>query len=467
MNKNIVCSAIGLVGSSFLLQPVSAQKQKAPTQKQERPNIVIILADDLGWGDVGFHNSTVKTPNLDYIATQGIEMDRFYTAPVSSPTRAGLMTGRYPNRFGIRKTVIPPWRDYGLDETEETMADVMADAGYKHRAIIGKWHLGHGRKAYYPLNRGFNYFYGHLNGAIDYFTHEREGELDWHKNWESCYDQGYSTDLIAREAVKYVNDHKKEPFFLYVAFNAPHTPLQAKPEDIALYTSDLNSLSKKEQNRCIYSAMVTCMDRGIGEIYNTLKKNGQLDNTIFLFFSDNGADEKGSSSGVLRGTKFTEWDGGVRVPAVFYWKRAESNYKNLSSQVTGFVDIVPTLKELVGDKNRPERAYDGISILPLLIGSTSCIDRNFYLGCGAVVNKDYKLIRKGRKPGLNLPQDFLVDYQTDPYEKKNASNGNEQIVRSLYQVALKYDTITPCLPEIPYGKGREGFKAPVEWKVTR
>ena len=169
----------------------------------------------------------------------------------------------------------------------------------------------------------------------------------------------------------------------------------------------------------------------------------------------------------LRGRKFDEWDGGVRVPAVFYWKRAESNYKNLSSQVTGFVDIVPTLKELVGDKNRPERAYDGISILPLLIGSTSCIDRNFYLGCGAVVNKDYKLIRKGRKPGLNLPQDFLVDYQTDPYEKKNASNGNEQIVRSLYQVALKYDTITPCLPEIPYGKGREGFKAPVEWKVTR
>lgn len=106
------------------------------------------------------------------------------------------------------------------------------------------------------------------------------------------------------------------------------------------------------------------------------------------------------------------------MPAVFYWKRAESNYKNLSSQVTGFVDIVPTLKELVGDKNRPERAYDGISILPLLIGSTSCIDRNFYLGCGAVVNKDYKLIRKGRKPGLNLPQDFLVDYQTDPYEKR-------------------------------------------------
>ena len=438
-------------------------------QQVERPNIVIVLADDLGWGDVGFHGSEIKTPCLNALAAEGVVLDRFYTAPISTPTRAGLMTGRYPNRFGIRTTVIPPWREDGLDENEETLADMLARNGYSNRAIIGKWHLGHTRKVHYPINRGFSHFYGHLNGAIDYFDHMREGELDWHNDWETCYDKGYSTELITQEAVRCINTYEKEgPFLLYVAYNAPHTPLQAQEKDIELYCDDFGSLTPKEQNRVTYQAMVSCMDRGIGTIVDALKKKGIMDNTFLIFFSDNGpAGVPGSSSGKLRGRKFDEWDGGVRVPAVFYWKRAESNYKNLSSQVTGFVDIVPTLKELVGDKNRPERAYDGISILPLLIGSTSCIDRNFYLGCGAVVNKDYKLIRKGRKPGLNLPQDFLVDYQTDPYEKKNASNGNEQIVRSLYQVALKYDTITPCLPEIPYGKGREGFKAPVEWKVTR
>ena len=149
------------------------------------------------------------------------------------------------------------------------------------------------------------------------------------------------------------------------------------------------------------------------------------------------------------------------------WKKAEKQYKNLSSQVTGFVDLVPTLKDLVGDHSRPKREYDGISILPVLNGKKACIDRDFYLGHGAVVNKDYKLIRKGMKPGLDLKQDFLVDYKTDPYEKKNASAGNEKIVKALYEVALKYDTITPCIPEVPYGKGRDGFKAPKEWKVVR
>jgi len=147
---------------------------------------------------------------------------------------------------------------------------------------------------------------------------------------------------------------------------------------------------------------------------------------------------------------------GGRVPAVVYWERSESNYKNLSSQVTGFVDIVPTVKEIIGDSNILKRAYDGISILPVLKGDTKCIDRDFYLGCGAVVNKDYKFIKKDGNPILNLTEDFLVDYQTDPYERKNASMNNEQILKRLYQVIEKYDTITPLVPEIPYGKGQKG-----------
>ena len=435
----------------------------------ERPNIVIVLADDLGWGDVGFHASEIKTPCLDALVCEGVELERFYTSPISTPTRAGLMTGRYPNRFGVRSAVIPPWREDGLDENEETVADMLARNGYKNRAIIGKWHLGHTKKVHYPMNRGFSHFYGHLNGAIDYFDLTREGELDWHNDWETCHDKGYSTELITKEAIHCIDAYEKEgPFMLYVAYNAPHTPLQAQEKDIKLYTDNFDSLTPKEQKKVTYSAMVSCMDRGIGAIVDALKKKGIMDNTFFIFFSDNGtAGVPGSSSGPLRGHKFDEWDGGVHAPAVLYWKKAEKQYKNLSSQVTGFVDLVPTLKDLVGDHSRPKREYDGISILPVLNGKKACIDRDFYLGHGAVVNKDYKLIRKGMKPGLDLKQDFLVDYKTDPYEKKNASAGNEKIVKALYEVALKYDTITPCIPEVPYGKGRDGFKAPKEWKVVR
>ena len=214
----------------------------------ERPNIVIVLADDLGWGDVGFHGSEIKTPCLDALVGEGVELERFYTSPISTPTRAGLMTGRYPNRFGVRSAVIPPWREDGLDENEETMADMLARNGYKNRAIIGKWHLGHTKKVHYPMNRGFSHFYGHLNGAIDYFDLTREGELDWHNDWETCHDKGYSTELITKEAIRCIDAYEKEgPFMLYVAYNAPHTPLQAQEKDIKLYTDNFDSLTP---NRC-------------------------------------------------------------------------------------------------------------------------------------------------------------------------------------------------------------------------
>lgn len=195
------------------------------------------MADDLGNGDVGYHGSDIKTPNIDRLAKEGIMLNRFYVAPVCSPTRAGLLTGRYPNRFGLRETVIPPWRDFGVDTTEVFLPELLAGAGYKNRAVLGKWHLGHSRKAYHPLNRGFTHFYGHYNGAIDYFTHKREGELDWHNDYKTSYDEGYATDLITEEAVKSIQDYSDDgsPFFLYVAYNAPHGPLQAKNEDLVKY----------------------------------------------------------------------------------------------------------------------------------------------------------------------------------------------------------------------------------------
>lgn len=442
--------------------------QKSNTQP-EQPNIVIVLADDLGWGDVGYHGSEIMTPNIDRLAQQGVELNRFYVAPVCSPTRAGLLTGRYPNRFGLRETVIPPWRDFGLDPEEELLSEVLAKAGYKNRAILGKWHLGHSSKKYYPLENGFTHFYGHLNGAIDYFSHERENELDWHNDYESSYDKGYSTDLITAEAVKCIQSYSKEgPFFLYVAYNAPHTPLQAKKEDLKLYGYDKSRQGKKAKPtpRQKYSAMVTNMDHGIGEIQSALEKAGIEENTFFLFFSDNGGDEgsKGGSSGALRGHKFHEWEGGVRAAALVKWP-AVFNGGRKSDQVTGYVDVLPTIKEMIGDRAPSPRKLDGVSILPALKDENKTIDRHFYLGMGALVTPEWKIIKANRNPKMDVAEDMLFRIDKDEFEQHNVIHEHPEIYKKLDRLVYQYDTIAPPFEVAPYGEGREGFVAPKEWKV--
>jgi len=436
----------------------------------EKPNIVIILADDLGWGDVGFHGSSIKTPNIDELSRTGIQLDRFYVAPISSPTRTGLMTGKYPNRLGIRNDVIPPWRDYGIEPEEKMLPQELDRAGYNNRAIIGKWHLGHSRKEYYPLNKGFTHFYGHLNGAIDYFTHEREGELDWHNDWESSYDKGYSTDLITEHTVECIKKYSKEgPFFIYVAYNAPHTPLQAKDDDLKLYGFDENEPrhgrdktghgNNVEQT---FSAMVTCMDRGIGEIIKALKEVGEFDNTIFLFFSDNGAET--GSSGELRGNKHLEFDGGVRSPALLSWP-AKLKGGQIISQLTGFVDIMPTLLDITGIKSTAN--FDGISILPVLRGNVESIDRRFYLGRGAVVTNEWKFIEKGHNPRMRFEENMLFKITSDVGESKNLIEQYPEIAEDLRKFVIGYDTIQPKRPLPEFSEGQDSFVAPKEWRVTK
>jgi arylsulfatase B len=439
------------------------------SQNPEKPNIIIILADDLGWGDVGFHGSEIATPNIDRLAKEGVILNRYYTASICSPTRAGLLTGRYPDRVGIRSTGITPWRDYGLDTSEVTLPEILAEAGYKHRAILGKWHLGHSRLEYHPLKRGFTHFYGHYNGAIDYFTHKRQGELDWHNDYETSYDKGYATDLISREAIKCITDYNDEaPFFLYVAYNAPHSPLQAKEEDLLQYGFDKNkpqfAKGKGHGNtrRQTYSAMVTNMDRGIGEILETLKALDIEDNTLVLFHSDNGAGA-GASSGKLRGRKYQEWEGGVRAPAIIKWPDGFEGERILD-QVTGYIDVVPTLKEIAGLQTKPKLPFDGISILPVLKGEAEQFDRNFYLGYGAMVNRHWKLIKRTTDaPKMDLEKDMLFHISKDPFETEDVLTDNKQVYENLNRLVTEFDTIEVDNPVPPWGEGREGFNAPKEW----
>ncbi len=458
--------------SAFTFLTLTAGCVAHDTGVVNHPNIVVVLADDLGWGDVGYHGSHIQTPNLDMLAETAIRLNRFYVAPVSTPTRAGLMTGRYPNRMGVRHVVIPPWRDYGIETDEIFLPQELEKADYKHRAIIGKWHLGHSRKKYYPLNRGFTHFYGHLNGAIDFFSHEREGELDWHDDWESSYDKGYSTDLITNRAVQCIRSYSAEenPFFIYVAYNAPHTPLQAKDEDLALYGFDPekprygqgDKTGRGNTREQTFAAMVTSMDRGIGEIIQALKDTGEFDNTIFLFFSDNGTDS--GSSGELRGQKFLEFEGGVRVPALLSWPTRLAG-KKIVDQVTGYVDVMPTLLDIVGVQS--EADFDGISMLPVLSGKQQYIERNLYLGQGAVVSNEWKFIEKGHNAAMRMDSDMLFKIDTDPSEKNNLIDSHRDKAEELRSFVKTYDTIRPPRKLPDFGVGRDEFVAPEEWKVTR
>jgi len=457
--------------------------QNAYSQAGKRPNIIIILADDLGWGDVGFHGSEIKTPNIDQLAKEGVVLNHYYTAPICSPTRAGLMTGRYPNRFGLRATVVPPWSSFGVDTTEEYIPQILAKAGYTNRAVIGKWHLGQAKRKFLPLQRGFTHFYGHYNGAINYFTHEREGELDWHNDEETSYDKGYSTDLITDEAVKCIRNYSGQaPFFIYVAYNAPHGPLQAKKEDLLLYGYDESKPSfgkegaggeedgaqegRGNTRRQTYSAMVTCMDRGIGRILQTLKEMHIGDNTLVLFQSDNGAAPgEGGSSGELRGLKFQEWEGGVRAPAIIKWPAGFKGGRTVE-QVMGYVDIAPTLQQIAGVKTERIKPYDGISMLQVLKEVSKTVDRNLYLGYGSIIHNNWKLVRANAgNPKMEAAEDLLFDIMKDPSEKKDVKSVYPNVYADLVKLVEQYDAIRPAVEVPPYGQGRKGYKAPKEWKI--
>ena len=260
------------------------------------------------------------------------------------------------------------------------------------------------------------------------------------------------------------------PFFLYVAFNAPHAPYMAPDEAIADYIDlqELEKLSKKEQNAWVYRAMVSRMDKGIGEILDSLEDAGLTDDTLVIFVSDNGGVEGltgGSTCAPLKGHKFQEWDGGVRVPALVRWPRHFPGGRKID-QVTAFVDLMPTLAQLVGDRKKTDRPYDGISVLKLLDGRKKTLKRDLYLGCGAVVNRDGKYIRAGKNRAMGLREDWYSAYKDDPYESENVLDAHAKEAGRLKKIADEYDAIIPYVPEQEFGKGQKGFKAPKEWRVT-
>jgi arylsulfatase A-like enzyme len=355
----------------------------------ERPNVVIFLADDLGWADVGFHGGPIDTPSIDRLAREGMELSRFYATPICSPTRAALMTGRDPIKLGVAYATLDPWDNHGIHPEERFMAEAFRQAGYQ-TAILGKWHLGHAQQTYHPNQRGFDHFYGHLHTEVGYFPpFSIQGAQDFQRNGESVDDEGYETFLLADEAERWIRERdRSRPFFLYMPFLAPHTPLDA-PEDLeAKYEnlSDDREAPRGTQDwarymrfvgvksmRRPYAAVVDAMDQAIGRVLTMLDEEGLAENTIVLFFSDNGGmtvyGAGGADNAPLRGGKGETFEGGIRVVAVMRWPgRIQAGSQ--MGQIMSVMDVFPTLAAAAGIGVGARKPLDGIDIWPAISRGT-------------------------------------------------------------------------------------------------
>ena len=416
---------LGLLGLSSLIFPVAPASAAASA----RPNILFILADDLGYADVGFTGGKdIQTPQIDKLAAAGARLEAFYVQPVCSPTRASFMTGRYPMRYGLQAGVIRPWEDRGLSLEERILPQVLKESGYA-TAIVGKWHLGCYQRAYLPTSRGFDHQYGHYSGAIDYFTHQRDGGFDWHRDDRVCRDEGYSTHLIAREAGRLLREQPADkPFFLYVPFNAVHAPHEVPEKYCVPYAS-------LPEPRRTYAGMVAAMDEAIGQILAALDERGFRTNTLIFFSSDNGGPQPGrvTSNGPLRAGKGTVYEGGTRVCACVAWQ-GRIQPGSAIAQPMHMVDWYPTLLKLAGASLDQKLPLDGCDILPVLTQGKPSPHEEILLNtsprAGAIRVGDWKLVLNG-----SVGSSEEDDESPSPARGKQAARRNQPPKVELFNLA--------------------------------
>jgi arylsulfatase A-like enzyme len=404
-----------------------------------KPNIIHIVADDLGWKDLGFQGSSdIATSNLDRLAAEGAQLQDFYVQPMCTPTRAALMTGRYPFRYGLQTIVIPGPAGYGLDTSERLMPQILKDAGY-NTAIIGKWHLGHADTKYWPKQRGFDYQYGAMIGELDHFTHSDAGVLDWFRDNRPVVEKGYSTQLLGADAVRYVEAQSSDrPFYLYLTFNAPHTPYQAPQEYLDRHASIA------DPTRRTYAGMVSCLDDEIGKVITALERKNLRSSTLIIFHSDNGGTTNAQfagqmtdlskiklpcDNGPLRDGKGTLYEGGCKVPALVNWP---GHVK--AQRVNGLihaVDLYPTLAGLAGASIAGGKPLDGVDAWKTVAtGATSQRTELIYNVepfRGAVRQGPWKVIWRSLIPSSVE----LYNLADDPYEKTDLAAAHPERVTTL------------------------------------
>lgn len=427
----------------------------------DKPNIIFIVGDDMGYADVGFHGcKDIPTPHLDRLAAAGVQFTSGYvTGPYCSPTRAGLLTGRYQTRFGHEFN--PGAGAEGMPISEQTIANRLGAAGYK-TALIGKWHLG-SQPAMHPQSRGFQEFFGFLGGAHDYF--DDKGIL---RGQQPISEEAYLTDALGREAVSFIEKNKANPFFLYLAFNAVHTPMQADDPRLKKFASI------EDKTRRTYAAMMSAMDDAIGLVLAELKDAGLEKNTLVCFISDNGGPTmpgvtvNGSVNTPLRGSKRTTLEGGVRVPYLISWPGTLEPGKFEQPAIQ--LDLHATALAAAGIQFTPAMKLDGVNLLPHLRGETKTPPHDaLYWRFGtqtAIRAGDYKLVRYDTTADLdpNVPRTTsrpkLYDLKNDIGETKDLAADMPDKVKELQTKWDEWnkDNIAPAWGGGPAGKKGEGKK---------
>jgi arylsulfatase A-like enzyme len=447
---------------------------------KEKPNIVLIMADDLGWADVSYNQTAelraerddlARTPNIDRLCEQGLRFDRFYAQPICTPTRAALMTGRYSWRSGMASGVVLNHLEYGLPLDETTVAQVLKQAGYA-TYIVGKWHLGHKSPAYLPTERGFDYHYGFYT-AIDHFTHQWQGGHDWHRNRQTVREEGYATDLLAADCERLIAEHdfSERPMFLYHAMFAPHAWNQALEEDMKPY------LHVENKERRAYLGLVAAMDRAVGRTVAALEKAGQLDNTLVIFLSDNGGatspetgriDHRAAYNDPLRSGKGSYYEGGIRVPAFAFWP-GKIEAGRVAGGLVHVVDLLPTFANLAGAA-LPEKPLDGMDLAPVLFGGADTTGRKEIvfmledserLRRGAIIDWPWKLRRTALKNSHWVHE--LFNIEEDPFEQADAHAQAKARPEITDRLSRRLDELAEDAPPAFWKEG-DG-NAPADWKA--
>lgn len=409
------------------------------------PNVVVILADDLGAGDVGWSGlatDPIATPNLDRLAASGLVLEQYRSAPLCTPARAALLTGRAPARLGLLRNISA--RDVGgLGLDAPTLAETLATAGYATE-LVGKWHLGHASESLRPMQRGFQEFVGVLGGWIDYQTHARGKNADWWRDGAATVEEGHATRLLASEAALAIRERDAtKPLYLHVAFTAPHAPTSVPPG------RSIDEIAGTDPVRRAYALLVDELDRGVGIVLDALDAAGIRGRTLVLFASDNGAPlEYGGSNGTLRGAKGSVYDGALRVPAILSWPGTIAPGR--SRVGVNAVDIVPTVCDALGVALAPDEQRDGVSAwLALVHGAPSSLRTSVF----AVERADGTswAAFDGRWKYVEDPDETksgLYDVLEDPAESRDRSASDSE-VRSRLEAELAPWRAFPHMPFVP------------------
>lgn len=421
------------------------------------PHIVVFMADDLGWNDVGYHGSDIRTPHIDRLAESGLKLEQFYVQPVCSPTRAALMTGRYPIRLGLQYHVIRPWAQYGVDLDERMLPQALKTVGYE-TALVGKWHLGMHAPEFLPTRRGFDHQYGHYLGMLDYYTKLRNGGVDWNRDDRPLDEEGYATDQIRDESIRLIKQHDaSKPLFMFVAFNAPHTPLQVPEKWTAPY-ADLKPRRRK------FAGMVACMDDAMGRIIAALEDKGMRKDTLIFFSSDNGGPAGRNGAGdnhPLRAGKGSLYEGGVRVPAVASWP-GRLPQGEASGALLHICDLHATLLAVAGVKQAAPKPLDGKNAWHTLADGAPSPRTEVLLNHekrrSALRIGDWKLVIHRHRGGERVE---LFDLAEDPSENVNRADRNPGELARLQKRLTEY--IGEAAPERNSDKKPEGWTTPTRW----